>query len=159
MLHPLHRRTAALALAALALPVRATKAQDTPPAPPPVAPGGAVGRIRVSQTQASLLGSVSWGRGTLEYQGHTHRFRIRGVGVGGVGFTRMTARGEVYHLDRLGDFPGVYGLTRAGAVAGDVQMRGGIWLQNTAGVQIRLRPERTGVALQVGADGILIEFQ
>lgn len=157
-----------LALVALALPVRGTLAQDAPQAAPPVAPvapggavvpGGAVGRIRISQTQASLLGSVSWGRGTLEYEGHSHRFRIRGIGVGGVGFTRMTARGEVYHLDRLGDFPGVYGLTRAGAVAGNVQMRGGIWLQNPAGVQIRLRPERTGMALQVGADGILIEFQ
>lgn len=151
-----------LALAALALPVRGTLAQDAPQAAAPVAPvapGGAVGRIRISQTQASLLGSVSWGRGTLEYEGHSHRFRIRGIGVGGVGFTRMTARGEVYHLDRLGDFPGVYGLTRTGAVAGNVQMRGGIWLQNPAGVQIRLTPQRTGMALQVGADGILIEFQ
>ncbi len=152
--HGFPRRAAALALAGLILPA-AGQAED----PAAAEPGAPVARVRISQTQASLLGSVSWGSGTLEFEGQTRRFRIRGVGVGGIGITRMTARGNVYHLDRMSDFPGAYGVARVGVVAGNVQMRGGIWLQNAAGVQIHLRPERSGVALQVGADGILIEFE
>jgi hypothetical protein len=116
-------------------------------------------RLTLTQRQVSLLGSVAWGSGTLVFEGHSHRFRIRGVGIGGVGISEMTATGEVYGLEKLSDFLGVYGQARAGAVGGESQLRGGIWLQNTAGVRIFLSPERTGVALSVGADGMLIELQ
>ena len=115
-------------------------------------------RLTMTQRQVSLLGSVAWGSGTLVFQGRSHTFRIRGVGIGGLGVSEFTATGEVYRLERLADFGGVYGQARAGAVAGDSQLRGGMWLQNTAGVQINLHPERTGVALQLGADGMLIEL-
>ncbi len=116
------------------------------------------GRVTITQTQVSLLGSVSWGSGTLTFEGHTHRFRIRGLGVGGVGISELHANGEVYGLSRIADFPGLYGAARAGAVADSTQVRGGVWLQNPAGVYIHLHPQRSGVALQVGADGLLIEL-
>ncbi len=122
-------------------------------------PSGPVGHVTITQTQVSLLGSVSWGSGTLTFEGHTHRFRIRGLGVGGVGISELHANGEVYGLSRLADFPGLYGAARAGAVANTTQVRGGVWLQNPAGVSIQLRPQRTGVALQIGADGLLIELE
>jgi hypothetical protein len=141
------------------LPPAAARAQPAPAPQAPQAPQGPSGRIRISQTQASLLGSIAWGGGTLTFQGHSHRFRIRGIGVGGLGFTQMTAAGEVYDLTDLRDFPGLYGQARAGAVAGSAQVQGGIWLQNTAGVRIHLHPERQGLALQVGADGMLIEME
>lgn len=147
------RRNAAwLAAAALLLP-GAAAAQSSTASERPSA------HLTMSQRQVSLLGSVAWGSGTLTFEGQTHRFRIRGVGVGGIGISEMTATGEVFGLQRLNDFPGVYGQARAGAVGGDSQLRGGIWLQNTAGVRIFLSPERTGVALNVGADGMLIELQ
>ncbi|MBR0670549.1 hypothetical protein [Neoroseomonas soli] len=121
-------------------------------------PARPVGQVTITQTQVSLLGSVSWGSGTLTFQGHAHRFRVRGLGVGGVGISELRANGDVYGLSRLADFPGLYGTARAGAVAGSTAMRGGVWLQNPAGVTIQLRPQRTGVALQIGADGLLIEL-
>jgi hypothetical protein len=117
-----------------------------------------VGRLSLSQTQVSLFGSVSWGSGTLTFGGHSYRFRIRGLGVGGIGISELRAVGEVYHLSRAADFPGLYGGARAGAVAGSSEVQGGLWLQNPAGVIIHLRPERTGYALQVGADGLLIQM-
>jgi hypothetical protein len=117
-----------------------------------------VGRVTLSQTQVSLFGSVSWGSGTLTFGGHSYRFRIRGLGVGGIGISELRAVGEVYHLSRAADFPGLYGGARAGAVAGSSEVQGGLWLQNPAGVIIHLHPERTGYALQVGADGLLIQM-
>lgn len=148
----LTRRTASRIGLAMALTTgpgtRASRAEGTQPA----------GRVTITQTQVSLLGSVSWGSGTLTFQGHTHRFRIRGLGVGGLGIAELHANGEVYGLARLADFSGLYGTARAGAVAGTAQLRGGVWLQNPAGVSMHLHPQRSGVALQVGADGLLIEL-
>ncbi|MCA3349902.1 MAG: hypothetical protein INF97_04845 [Roseomonas sp.] len=117
-----------------------------------------VGRVTLSQTQVSLFGSVSWGSGTLTFGGHSYRFRIRGLGVGGIGISELRAVGEVYHLSRIADFPGLYGGARTGAVAGSKEVQGGLWLQNPAGVVIHLHPERTGYALQLGADGLLIQM-
>ena len=84
--------------------------------------------------------------------------RIRGLGVGGVGISELHANGDVYGLSRIADFPGLFGAARAGAVANTTQVRGGVWLQNPVGVSIHLHPQRSGVALQVGADGLLIEL-
>ncbi len=116
------------------------------------------GRIQMEQVQVSLLVSAGWGHGTLYYNG-THRFRIRGLGVGGIGASKLVARGNVFRLKTLSDFPGAYGTARAGAVAGDAQLRGGLWMQNTNGVQIHLVPNRTGLQLSLGADGVLISFE
>jgi hypothetical protein len=151
------RWLAGLALSAALLPWQGAKAQTSGSGGrEPERPSG---RVIISQTQASLLGSVAWGSGTLAYEGRSHRLRIRGIGIGGIGITRMTAAGDVFNLASLRDFPGVYGQARAGAVAGTAQVQGGIWLQNPAGVRLYLRPEREGVALQVGADGMLIELE
>ncbi|MCZ8280247.1 MAG: hypothetical protein O9313_18090 [Acetobacteraceae bacterium] len=117
-----------------------------------------VGRVTLSQTQVSLFGSVSWGHGTLTFDGRSYRFRIRGLGIGGIGISELHATGEVYRLSRLADFPGLYGGARTGAVAGSSAVQGGLWLENPAGVMISLHPERSGYALQVGADGLLIQM-
>lgn len=141
------RGVAGLALGTL-LAGRAARAESEPVS----------GRVSLTQRQVSLFGSVAWGSGTLTFHGRSYRFRIRGLGVGGVGISEITAQGEVYRLARVADFPGLYGLVRTGAVAGSSQMEGGIWLQNPAGVQMHLHTQRSGVALSVGADGMLIEM-
>jgi len=46
----------------------------------------------------------------------------------------------------------------AGAVAADQQVKSGLWRANTAGVQMHLVPNRQGLALNIGADGLMIEF-
>jgi hypothetical protein len=115
------------------------------------------GRVEMQQVQVSLLVSAGWGNGTLFYEG-THAFRIKGLGVGGLGVSKLQARGNVFRLTKLSDFAGVYGSARAGAVAGDAQLKGGMWMENPSGVQIHLVPRRSGVALSLGADGVLITF-
>ncbi|MBS7790200.1 hypothetical protein KTR66_09345 [Roseococcus sp. SDR] len=163
----LNRRLWLAALPALGLAACATEAPPEPvattPAPPPAPPaeqplGNAVGRVEMNNWQVGFIGQVAWGSGTLIYQGRTHRFRVRGLGAGGVGMARVRAVGRVYNMTSIEQFPGIYGQARAGLVAPGAQMRGGLWLQNTSGVRLNLIPNRTGLAAQVGADGILIEM-
>jgi hypothetical protein len=115
------------------------------------------GRLDMDAVEISMLLSAGWGNGTLFYAG-THRFKIKGLGVGGVGVSKLEAYGNVFRLTKLSDFSGAYAEARAGAVAGDEQLQGGMWLVNPAGVQIHLVPRRSGLALSLGADGVAITF-
>jgi len=56
----------------------------------------------------AFIGSGSLGGGTLSFQGKEHDFSIGGLGIGGIGVSSIDATGEVYHLDKLEDFPGAY---------------------------------------------------
>jgi hypothetical protein len=115
------------------------------------------GTVTIDQTSVALLLSAGWGYGTLHFQG-AHRFKIKGIGVGGIGVSKIEAYGNVFRLKQLSDFGGAYGQASAGAVAGDAQLHGGIWMENPAGVQIHLVPRRQGVALSLGASGVLVTF-
>jgi len=117
------------------------------------------GTVTMEQTQVSLLANAGWGHGTLTFQGHSYRFRLHNLGVGGIGYSKMSARGNVFGLNKLEDFTGLYGLVGAGAVAINDQLHGGVWLQNPAGVRMHLVPNRQGLALNFGADGLVIQFQ
>ena len=150
-----------LAVAGLPATALAQSATQQRPARAP-APGSAqssVGRIELRQSQAAFIGSVSWGSGTLTYKGRRVNFRISGLGAGGIGVARMTATGEVLNLTRIEDIAGSYVQGRAGAVVGSQQIQGGLWLEKAGGVQIHLVPQRQGVALQLGADAIVIELR
>ena len=113
----------------------------------------------MEQTQVSLLANAGWGHGTLNFQGRSYRYRLHNLGVGGIGYSKLSARGNVYALTKVEDFPGLYGLVEAGAVAATDQLHGGVWLQNPAGVRMHLVPNRSGLALNVGADGMVIQFE
>lgn len=117
------------------------------------------GTVTMEQTQVSLLANAGWGHGTLTFQGHTYPFRLHNLGVGGIGYSKMSARGNVFGLNKLEDFTGLYGLAGAGAVAIDDQLHGGVWMENPAGVRMHLVPNRHGLALNFGADGLVIQFQ
>ena len=119
---------------------------------------GPTASIDIRTIEASFIGSVTGGGGTLAFQGHSHRFRVGGLGVGGIGVSRGTAVGDVYGLTRLADFPGLYGQLRVGAVVADQEVLGSVWLENRAGVRMHLRPREEGLALRVGADGLLVQF-
>ena len=112
----------------------------------------------VSIPQVAFIGSGMLGGGTLSYRGAAYRFRLGGLGIGGVGVSRLDATGTVYNLRRLTDFEGVYGQVRSGWAAGD-QGRGSLWMQNANGVYLRLVGVRRGLSLTMGADGIRIEFE
>ena len=116
------------------------------------------GTVEIEQVQLAFLYSGNLGGGRLYYQGRTHEFTIGGLGIGGIGVSKIEATGEVYNLNNLGDFPGAYGQARYG-YAIEKESMGELWLQNVDGVRIRLDAKREGLALSLGADAIYIGFK
>lgn len=116
------------------------------------------GTVEIEQVQIAFLFSGNLGGGKLHYQGKTYEFTVGGLGIGGIGVSKIEATGEVYNLNKLGDFPGAYGQARYG-YALDTESMGELWLQNAKGVRIRLDAKREGLALSIGADAIYIGFK
>jgi hypothetical protein len=125
-------------------------AQNAPPAQPS-------GTISISQVQVAFIGSGALGGGTLTYRGRAYPFKLGGLGIGGVGVSRLEASGTVYNMRSLQDINGVYAQVRTGWAIGD-QGRGQMWLQNANGVILRLQARRQGLALSLGADGMVIQL-
>src|SRR5271166_3660908 len=118
-------------------------------------PGSPSGSVQIHQTQVAFIGSGAVGGGTLNYRGRAYPFSVGGLGIGGIGVSRLDASGSVFNLRRLEDFDGIYGQVRSGWALGD-QGKGQMWLQNANGVYLRLKAVRRGLMLSLGADGVLI---
>ena len=67
----------------------------------------------MEEVEISLLLSAGWGHGTLFYEG-THAFKLKGLGVGGLGVSKLEAYGNVFRLTKLSDFSGAYGAAQLG---------------------------------------------
>lgn len=120
--------------------------------------GPATGKVRIEQIQVAFIGSGQVGGGTLSFRGRNHAITAGGLGIGGIGASKLTANGTVYGLTRLDDFPGAYLQLREGWALGD-QGRGTLWLRNDKGVTLKLATRRKGLQLSLGADGVLIGFK
>ncbi|GFK92416.1 hypothetical protein NNJEOMEG_00241 [Fundidesulfovibrio magnetotacticus] len=143
-------RHAALALILTAAPALA--AEKTPHE----GPGAPSGTISMEYGQGGFLLSASGGNGTLMFRGKRYAFKTGGLGVGGIGVSKVSASGEVYNLQRIEDFPGAYFQARAGYAVGDG--KGHQWLENTNGVVLKLKGKSKGLHLNLGADGLMIEM-
>jgi len=118
------------------------------------------GTVSIHQVQIAFIFSGNLGSGQLSYQGRTYPFTIGGLVVGGIGVSTVDATGEVYGLERLEHFQGVYGQARYGVAVANADRGGGeLWLENPNGVQMHLKSKREGLALSLGADGIYIQFK
>ncbi len=116
-----------------------------------------VGTVTMEQLQIAFIGSANFGDGKLHFQGKTYPFQVSGLGIGGIGISKIDARGEVYDMKNIADFSGLYVQARAGIVLGEAG-KGGLWLENNNGVYIRLTAKRKGLALSLGADGVVIKM-
>jgi hypothetical protein len=118
--------------------------------------GPPVGRVSMEIGQGGFILSASGGKGTLTFKGRKYAFKVGGLGVGGLGVSKIMATGEVYGLKRIEDFPGGYLQARAGYAA--VEGKGVQWLENSNGVVLQLRSTSKGLSLNLGADGLKIEM-
>jgi hypothetical protein len=89
--------------------------------------------------------------------GRKYDFTVGGLGVGGFGISKMVATGTVYNLRNIEDFAGAYVQGRYGLALGDLS-GGELVLGNTKGVVLRLKAERTGLALSLGGDAVYIDL-
>ena len=64
------------------------------------------GTVGIHEVQAAYIGSGTTGTGALFFRGTQYPFEVGGVGVGeDIGLSTIDARGEVYNLGELGQFP------------------------------------------------------
>lgn len=120
--------------------------------------GPAVASVVINQVQVAFIGSGAIGGGTLKYNGRSYPISVGGLGVGGFGASRLTAKGSVYGLTKREDFAGAYVQIRSGWALGD-QGKGTLWLRNEKGVTMLLKTRREGLQLSLGADGVIIGFK
>ena len=140
-----------LALTACASSSQSTSTSNQPPPPPS-------GTVTMHMFQGALLASGSGGDGSLNFQSRTYPFSIKGGGIGGIGASTIDATGEVYHLNNVSQFPGDYVQGRVGFAVGDASA-GDLWLQNDAGVVMRLIAQRSGLMLSLGGDVMVVSMK
>jgi outer membrane immunogenic protein len=156
-------RVLALALALLLPSVGGAEETESGPQPEeirihssaPPAPR-VTGSVSLEITAVSVGIGVSWGSGILTFQNENHPFRVRGLGMVGVGGNKVRATGTVFNLDRLEDFPGTWAEIDGAAVIGR-SASGGISLSNGK-VTMILSGERTGAKLSAGGGVVTIRW-
>jgi hypothetical protein len=111
--------------------------------------------VDMQEVQAAYIGSGTAGTGVLTFRGQQYPFQVAGAGVGGIGLSTVEARGDVYNLTSLSQFPGTYGQARYGFAIG-TSSAGDLWLQNESGVIMRLKAKREGLMLSLGGDAVVI---
>ena len=98
-----------------------------------------------------------WGDGTLTFRDRKQQFTVNGVSIVDAGASSISASGNVYHLNKLSDFPGNYVAFSAGAaVAGGADA---VYLRNEHGVVIKLTPTEIGLRFDLGASGLNVAFK
>ena len=148
---------ALLALGALALG-SACSSSSVKVGPQAVAGLTPDGTVDMNEVQVAYLGNAGGGTGTLYYLGQSYPFKIAGLGVGGIGASTVDARGEVYKMHSLSQFPGSYAQASYGFVVGTTS-GGDLWMQNESGVIMHLKAKRTGLMLSLGGDAVVISMQ
>lgn len=116
------------------------------------------GTLTISQTRVAFLVSGNAGGGTLRFNGQDYPFTIGGLGVGGIGVTKLEATGTVYNMTDRSQFSGVYSQLRTGITVGD-QGNGRLWLKNGDGVVLKLQGASKGIGLSLGADAVTIHYK
>jgi hypothetical protein len=145
-----HRMLLSLVMAGILLfVVAAAKAEDGPIYP--------IGEITLEATQVAAGVGYSWGDGVMKFQGKEYPFKVQGLNVAAVGFSKINAVGDVYNLKTAADLAGKYvavsaGLSLAKGVAG-------LSMRNDKGVVINLRSAQQGVQLNLGVDGFSISMK
>ncbi len=121
-------------------------------APPVTAPPPAFVELQRSSIGAGI--GISWGHGTLSFEGNSYAFSVKGLSVGDIGAAKIVAEGAVENMESLSDFAGTYVAVEAGATAG--KGVSSLTMMNEHGVSISLASQREGLGLTLGAQGFSI---
>ena len=113
--------------------------------------------MSMHEVQAAYIGSAGGGSGTLFYRGSAYPFTIGGLGISGIGVSKLNATGDVYKMPSVTRFPGAYAQGRYGFALGN-RSGGDLWLQNESGVVMHLKAEREGLMLSLGGDAMVVSM-
>jgi hypothetical protein len=158
MEHDMKKRRALLSIVPAAMMLLAGCQSSVKVGPEAVAGLTPDATVNMDEVQVAYIGSGGGGSGTIFYHGGSYPFTIAGLGVGGIGASTISARGEVYKMSSLSQFPGAYASARYGFALGTAS-GGDLWLQNEAGVIMHLKAKREGLMLSLGGDAIVISMK
>jgi hypothetical protein len=113
--------------------------------------------VSFSGASAAAGVGVTWGQGTLRFQGKDYPFKLQGVGVADLGGSSIQAIGDVYNLERVEDFAGNYAAASAAAAFAD-EGKAEASMQNERGVVLRLHSTTKGLQLKAAVEGVRIEL-
>ena len=115
------------------------------------------GTVSVESKSIAIGIGVSWGDGTLSYQGKDYPFSVSGLSVADLGISKASATGSVFHLKKLSDFSGNYVAAQAGGTLGGGA--GAITMKNQHGVVMQLTGTGTGIQLTLAAKGVDVKLK
>ena len=113
--------------------------------------------LTINEKEVGFILTGDWGHGELDYGGKQYKFKMGGAKLGGMGVTTMKASGDVYYLEDVQDFGGVYFKADAGITLAEGEQ--GSWLKNDKGVTVHLKSGTEGVALEIGIEGLEIKLE
>jgi hypothetical protein len=132
-------------------------ATDKPPSYQKEDPRTPAATLRLKSRSVALGAGVSWGEGTLNFQGRDYPFSVSELSLLDLGASAVTGTGRVYNLNNLADFSGNYVATQATfAVAGGA---GELTMTNGKGVVIALTSQESGTQLTAGPAGISLKLK
>lgn len=126
-------------------------------APATDALGERTGEVVFTLSAADLGAGMSWGKGTLTFQGHTYNFGIRGGSGAAIGFSHIHAKGTVFNLYRAQDLEGTYWSVQGEATMG--AGTGGAVMENNNGVRIKFTSRSTGARLAFSVERLTIRLR
>lgn len=120
--------------------------------------GPQTGTLRFEQVSVAFIASGELGGGTFTWKGRSYPVTVGGLGIGGIGASRVLASGRVYGLASREDLAGPYVQLKEGWALGRAG-QGRLWLKNDKGVTISLDTSRQGLQATIGADGVVIAYK
>lgn len=136
--------------------------QPAPPASkeaakePPYTKPYPMGFVSIQLTRVSAGVGVQWGKGVLTYKGKKYTFKVQGLQIGSAGISKLTAKGEVYNLFELAQFPGQYAAVGAGAAI--IKGKEGHDFRNPKNVHIVFKGTAKGLNLSIGPEGFTVQL-
>ena len=134
------KKVALVAVAALTLAAGPTWAADDTTA-----------KVTIESTSAAAGFGYQWGSGVLEYRGQLYPFTVQGFSIIDVGFAKLAATGQVFNLEKVEDFDGLFMAAVAGGSLGGGA--GAAAMQNQHGVKMVLTTTNQGLNFSLAQAG------
>ncbi len=115
------------------------------------------GTVSIETKSVAVGIGFSWGEGVLTFEGKEHPFKIKGLSVIDAGISSISAKGEVFHLDTISDFSGIFSAAGAGVAVGGGA--GATVMENQNGVVMRLTSKEAGIKLKLAPEGLKVEMK
>jgi hypothetical protein len=113
--------------------------------------------LKLVQRGVALGIGVSWGEGTLTFNGKNYRFIIHGLSINDIGVSDVKATGKVFDLKKISDFSGSYFSVGSEATMG--KGVGAIMMKNQNGVTIQIITLSKGVRIKLSVDGVELKLK